>query len=158
MITSAASVHEILGLLASADVTTWVAGGWGVDALVGRQTRDHADLDVAVVDGRKALAVLGEAGFEVATDWWPGRVALRRLDGSEVDVHPIVFQADGSAVQTTHDGVEFVYPANGFTTGLIAGREVPCITAALQETFHSGYTPQQKDLDDLATLRDAGLI
>lgn len=26
----------------------WVDGGWGVDALIGRQPRDHSDLDLAV--------------------------------------------------------------------------------------------------------------
>jgi lincosamide nucleotidyltransferase A/C/D/E len=158
MTTTAAAVHEILDMLAAADIPTWIGGGGGIDALVGRQTRDHADLDVAVVDGRGALAALAAAGFEVVTDWWPGRMAMQRPDGSEVDVHPIVFRDDGSAVHTSREGQEFLYPVDGFTVGVIAGREVPCITAALQEVFHSGYEPQTKDLTDLATLRSAGLI
>ena len=32
--------------LADAGVRFWLAGGWGVDALAGRQTRSHRDLDV----------------------------------------------------------------------------------------------------------------
>jgi lincosamide nucleotidyltransferase A/C/D/E len=155
--TSVDAVLEVLDLLRAGGVQTWIGGGWGIDALVGGQTRPHADLDIAVVEADKALALLAGAGFEVVVDWSPGRVAVRRADGAEVDVHPIVFRADGSAVQTTHEGVEYLYPADGFTTGRIGGRKVPCITAALQAAFHSGYEPQEKDVADMATLRQAGL-
>jgi lincosamide nucleotidyltransferase A/C/D/E len=36
---------ELLEQLAAVG-PAWVGGGWGVDALVGRQTRSHADLAV----------------------------------------------------------------------------------------------------------------
>lgn len=39
-------VVEILGLLRRAGTEVWVGGGWGIDALLGRQTRDHRDLDL----------------------------------------------------------------------------------------------------------------
>lgn len=153
--TTPAAVHEVLALLSDAGVEAWIGGGWGVDALVGRQTREHDDLDLAVDKGRDAIAALTAAGFTVVTDWWPGRVAVRRGDGVEVDVHPIRFRSDGSAVQTTVDGTEYVYPNDGFTMGVIAGREVPCITAALQVEFHSGYEPSEKDRADMRALREA---
>jgi len=37
-------VHAVLDALGTAGIPTWVAGGWGVDALAGRQTRAHRDL------------------------------------------------------------------------------------------------------------------
>jgi lincosamide nucleotidyltransferase A/C/D/E len=157
-VTSAEAVLDVLDLLRAHQVRVWIGGGWGIDALVGRQTRPHADLDIVVLEAETTLAALEAAGFEVVVDWSPGRVAVRRTDGAEVDVHPIVFLPDGSAVQTTHEGVEYVYPANGFATGRIGGREVPCITAALQVAFHGGYEPQEKDVADMATLRRAGLV
>ncbi|WP_226863290.1 nucleotidyltransferase domain-containing protein [Mycolicibacterium baixiangningiae] len=43
--------HEVLALYraaVAAGVRLWVDGGWCVDALVGEQTREHDDLDVAV--------------------------------------------------------------------------------------------------------------
>ena len=48
-----------------ADVAVWVDGGWGVDALVGRETRLHKDLDllVAATDVQRAAAVLAGHGF-----------------------------------------------------------------------------------------------
>ncbi|MGI3781472.1 MAG: nucleotidyltransferase domain-containing protein, partial [Janthinobacterium lividum] len=41
-------VTEVLADLREVGCRAWVAGGWGVDALVGRQTRPHRDLDLAV--------------------------------------------------------------------------------------------------------------
>jgi lincosamide nucleotidyltransferase A/C/D/E len=41
-------VTAVLTALDRAHVRHWVAGGWGVAALVGRQTREHRDLDLAV--------------------------------------------------------------------------------------------------------------
>jgi hypothetical protein len=43
-------VVEILGWLSAASVDVWLDGGWGVDALVGEQTREHNDLDLIVRD------------------------------------------------------------------------------------------------------------
>jgi lincosamide nucleotidyltransferase A/C/D/E len=45
---TADDVVALYARLTQAGVRVWVDGGWGVDALLGRQTRPHADLDVAV--------------------------------------------------------------------------------------------------------------
>jgi hypothetical protein len=39
----------ISGLFAGSGVRWWIAGGWSLDLLVGRQTRRHADIDVTVL-------------------------------------------------------------------------------------------------------------
>jgi len=41
-------VFELLKLLEQQGLDVVVDGGWGVDALVGHQTRAHADLDIAI--------------------------------------------------------------------------------------------------------------
>ncbi|HTK52343.1 MAG TPA: hypothetical protein VL308_10675 [Gemmatimonadaceae bacterium] len=55
------SVHEIL---TTAGIPWAVAGGWALDLFLGRQTREHADLDLAVwrADQAKLRAAL-------ASDW-----------------------------------------------------------------------------------------
>jgi Aminoglycoside-2''-adenylyltransferase len=71
-------VLAVLDALASSDCRVWVAGGWGVDALFGRQTRAHRDLDLAV-DARHmatAIQILEGRGYSVETDWWPVRIEL----------------------------------------------------------------------------------
>jgi hypothetical protein len=50
MTMTAADVVEILGWLRAASAEVWLDGGWGVDALVGEQTREHKDLDLIVRD------------------------------------------------------------------------------------------------------------
>jgi len=43
--------HDVVDLLNSAEcigITIWVGGGWGVDALVGSQTRPHGDIDIYI--------------------------------------------------------------------------------------------------------------
>ncbi len=42
-------VIRIVGLLERQGLSVWLDGGWGVDALAGRQTRPHDDLDVAIL-------------------------------------------------------------------------------------------------------------
>jgi lincosamide nucleotidyltransferase A/C/D/E len=64
MTMTAADVVEILGWFGMASVDVWLDGGWGVDALVGEQTREHKDLDLIVRDAnesrmREVLATYG---------------------------------------------------------------------------------------------------
>jgi lincosamide nucleotidyltransferase A/C/D/E len=155
--TTAADVHSVLDLLAEAGASPVVAGGWGVDALLGRQTRPHADLDVAVAAEHEpaVLAALAEAGFEITTDWRPVRVALTHPGGAEVDVHPIRYLPDGSAVQSGFDDDEFHYPADGFLTGTIGERTIRCISASLQARFQTGYGPRDVDAADMTALQAA---
>jgi Aminoglycoside-2''-adenylyltransferase len=40
---------ELRGLLAGLTAPWWVAGGWALDLFLGRETRTHEDLDVAVL-------------------------------------------------------------------------------------------------------------
>jgi len=46
---SAADVVTIVDRLERAGLHVWIDGGWGVDALVGRQTRPHDDLDLVIL-------------------------------------------------------------------------------------------------------------
>jgi lincosamide nucleotidyltransferase A/C/D/E len=41
-------VVEIYDLLKSHGIKIWIDGGWGVDALLEKQTREHGDLDIAI--------------------------------------------------------------------------------------------------------------
>ena len=45
-------VRPVLDRLAAEDILAWVDGGWGIDALLEEQTRDHSDLDLSLSTGR----------------------------------------------------------------------------------------------------------
>jgi lincosamide nucleotidyltransferase A/C/D/E len=143
---------ELLDAFADAGVRVWVAGGWGIDALVGRQTREHRDLDVLYPREHDdtVRGLLADRGWVPETDWWPVRVEY--VGASYVDVHPLTFAPDGSAVQEGLDGGQFFYPASAFVGGVIGGRVVECLSAGQQRAFHAGYEPRTVDVVDIALL------
>ncbi|MFF3217138.1 nucleotidyltransferase domain-containing protein [Streptomyces sp. NPDC002886] len=154
----AAEVLSVLELLRGAGVDVWVGGGWGIDALLGRRTRDHRDLDLMHRREHEPalLAALAGAGFTETVDWRPVRFVFAHADGREIDLHPLVFAADGSAVQASLEPERpFRYPASCFVTGAIAGVAVPCLSAEQQVYFHQGYEPTDRDRRDMAQLRRA---
>ncbi|AHH97831.1 aminoglycoside nucleotidyltransferase [Kutzneria viridogrisea] len=151
------SVLRVLAVLQAADVEVWIGGGWGVDALVGRRTRAHRDLDLMhkAEQEPRVVAALRASGFVVTLDERPVRFVMADDAGVELDLHPLVFAEDGSAVQAADaSGGRFEYPADCFVTGSIEQARVPCLSAAQQVYFHQGYEPAGRDLHDMALLRD----
>jgi lincosamide nucleotidyltransferase A/C/D/E len=151
-------VVRVLAVLEDAGVSVWVGGGWGIDALVGVQTRPHRDLDLMHRQEQEPqlLDALGAAGYVEMGDWRPVRFVLADAHGRRVDAHPLVFSPDGSATQSSFDpDCPFVYPADCFVTGTIVGKAVPCLSAQRQVDFHHGYEPTERDRQDMAHLRRA---
>jgi lincosamide nucleotidyltransferase A/C/D/E len=148
-------VHRVIDVLADAGCRVWVAGGWGVDALAGRQTRPHRDLDLLIEAAclDDALEALGELGYEVETDWLPIRVEAAASGHRWVDLHPVVFDDEGHGVQAGPDGTTFDYPAACLVTGSLDGRAVPCLSVDRQIEAHTGFEPRDVDRADLALLR-----
>lgn len=151
-------VLEILGVLRNAGTEVWIGGGWGIDALLGRQTRPHRDLDLMHREDQEpaVVAALAGAGFTESLDRRPVRFVVTDGAGREIDLHPLVFAPGGSAVQASLEpGSPFVYPAACFVTGTIRHRAVPCLSAEQQVYFHQGYEPTDRDRHDMARLREA---
>ena len=92
-------VLALMDALGAAGVSAWVAGGWGVDALIGYQTRRHYDLDLVVSDTGDNLErmerVLARAGFRPGIrEFNPGLAMPLRLNwqddtGHTVEVMPV---------------------------------------------------------------------
>jgi lincosamide nucleotidyltransferase A/C/D/E len=155
-----ADVIRVLDRLDGAGVTVWLDGGWGVDALLGQQTRAHEDVDLAIArhDCPLAQETLAGLGFRHAPEVEPGlpaRRVLRTADGRRVDLHPLVFDAQGTGWQELPDGGWGLYPADGLRgRGEIAGRPVRCITPELQLRHHLGYRLTDRDHHDLRLLAE----
>ena len=149
---------QVLDRLDAAGVTVWLDGGWGVDALVGDQTRPHEDLDLAISrhECPRAQEVLAELGFRHAPEVEPGlpaRLVLRTADGCQVEFHPLAFDAAGNGWQKLPDGGWGLYPADGLRgRGEILGRPVRCTTPELQLRHHLGYPLADTDRHDLRLL------
>jgi lincosamide nucleotidyltransferase A/C/D/E len=153
-----AAVLAVLNGLRAREVTTWVDGGWGIDALVGEQTREHEDLDLVVAQAalgpaRAALGALGYRHDPSVRPGLPARVVLLDTDRRHVDLHPVVFDGRGNGWQLLGGGAWGAYPADGLTgVGLIGGRRVRCLTPQLQLRHHLGYPPDDDDRHDLRLL------
>ncbi|MEN3266572.1 hypothetical protein [Pseudonocardia sp.] len=151
-------VLAILDTLQKVAVEVWIGGGWGIDALLGKQTRSHRDLDLMHRHEQEPAVVtaLAEVGYTESLDWRPVRFVVADTYGREIDLHPLAFRPDGSAVQaSTAPGRPFVYLATCFVTGTIRNRTVPCLSPDQQVYFHQGYEPTDRDRHDMAQLREA---
>jgi lincosamide nucleotidyltransferase A/C/D/E len=146
---------SILAALARGAVPAWVDGGWGVDALLGEQTRDHEDLDlvIALSDADNACEALSALGFVLTEDERPTRFVLSDSAGRHVDFHTVAFDAEGGGVQQLQDGRSYRYPPEGFAgRGIIGDRKVPCLTPEVQLECHVGYEPTETDRHDVRLL------
>jgi lincosamide nucleotidyltransferase A/C/D/E len=171
-------VVELYTALLHEGVQVWVDGGWGVDALLERQTRPHKDFDaIAAFDELPVLAaVLADRGFALKHVWeenrWVAHTGSVRLIGregpcrsvatafvlwdpfgGEIDIHAVRFDEHGRGVPAWNS--DFLYPAEAFDSlGVIEGVSVRCLSAETQMRTHTGYELQQKDVDDLRLLHE----
>lgn len=145
---------EILDALRSHGVEATVDGGWGVDALIGQQTRCHEDLDlvVGIGDLHAIESALRPLGFSIAEDHLPVRFVMRDANQSQLDFHTVSFDEQGGGIQPQPGGGSFRYPPEGFVHGQIAGRQVSCVSAQVQVLCHLGYEPTSKDAHDVLLL------
>ena len=148
---SADAVVQLLQLFGQQGIEVVADGGWGVDALLGEQTRFHADLDIALEhkDVPKLRALLEARGYKDVPrdDTRDCNFVMGDEQGHEVDFHSYTFDARGTLVF----GVE--YPFDSLTgTGTIQGYSVKCISAEWMVKFHAGYELDENDYHDVSAL------
>ena len=68
-------------------------------------------------------------------------------------MHAVRFDERGFGVQAGIHGAHFDDPPDAFSTGMIDGSSVWCVSMAQQLRFDSGYPLRQRDRHDLATPR-----
>ena len=133
----AARVIETLAVLSGAGIQAWVFGGWGIDALTGRQTRPHRDLDLMIshLDLDAALLALGGLGYR---EWFRNPCDMR-IGGFEVPGEVVVVRDASMRVVDLHP-VALPDPHPSLASGTIAGQSVRCLSASQQIQTRSGHT------------------
>lgn len=129
----------------------WIDGGWCVDALLGRQTRPHADLDLAVEHRHepRLRQLLTQRGFaevvrENSTSW---SYVLQDSEGRVLDIHVFEYDAQGN------NTYGIAYPFGSLSgTGLIDGQPVQCVNPEWMFRFKTAYIPAEKDHLDVQAL------
>ena len=66
----ALSPNGVTALFAGFDAPWWIAGGWAIDLFLGRQTREHGDIDLAMLrsDQDRLARYLADWDVHVAHD------------------------------------------------------------------------------------------
>lgn len=149
-------VLQIVTWLEEAEIVVWLDGGWGVDALLGQQTRSHSDLDLVVrlEDVSQIEQTLALYQFEIVLSELPTRFVMKDANGRSVDFHTVQQDSSEQFIQVLQDGTPFYYPQNSLTgQGMIDGNVISCITAEAQMICHTGYKPQAKDIHDVRLLQ-----
>jgi lincosamide nucleotidyltransferase A/C/D/E len=154
---TAANVIEFLAKMETLGIQIWIIGGWGVDALLGEQTRPHDDLDIVIQwkDVERACEYLEGRSFRNVprpdTSTW--NFVLGDSLGHEIDFHVIVFDEEGNGIYgPTERGV--IYPPAGslWDDGSIMGHRVRCISPEQMVKDHIGYKVRERDFQDVSAL------
>jgi len=134
-------------------IEIWIDGGWGVDALLGKQTRQHNDLDIFIQE-KDVSSLLNwckskgyrEIKLEMAR---PFNFVYGDDAGHEVDVHVIVFNNEGNISYGEGDKRE-IFPAAALGgTGAINDLAVKCTSPEWIVKWHSGYKPPEQHYQDI---------
>jgi lincosamide nucleotidyltransferase A/C/D/E len=148
---TAIDVLNIYNLLNGNGISIWVDGGWGVDALLGKQSREHEDLDIAVHRKDNAslrqLLVTKRYREKWRDDSSEFMYVMENRCGNSIDMH--VFEYGDDGINTY--GIE--YPFGSLAgTGVINGQKVNCINPQFMLRFKTGYEPKENDLHDVREL------
>jgi lincosamide nucleotidyltransferase A/C/D/E len=147
--------EDAVDLLKTAEhigVKVWLDGGWGIDALVGYQTRPHNDIDIFIQqkDAAAFTGMLRSKGYrEIQMDYTTATHTAWR-DGNDriIDLHLFEFGKEG----TLHFENE-AYPSEILTgKGIIGTTAVNCLTAEAQLQYHQGYEYDENDKKDVLLL------
>jgi lincosamide nucleotidyltransferase A/C/D/E len=148
---------RIVSALRDAGVDATVGGGWGIDALLGRQTRPHSDLDlwVAAEDLDALIKTFVHLGIDRLYPWGADRPWNFVVhDGHElrVDLHFYERLSGGQVHYGSVRGGDVFDVACLRGKGTIAGAGVVCDSPEWALQCHTGYLPRSVDRHDVTKL------
>ena len=141
----ATNVIELYNDFSRSGMTIWIDGGWAVDAVVGRETRPHQDLDIAFENKHVSLLkrCLEQHGYVAVNREGRSERSFVYADAESrcIDVHVVVLDKRDGVHGSSLDGI--AYPAGSLTgEGVIAGTTVRCVKAELLLQFKTSYPPR----------------
>jgi lincosamide nucleotidyltransferase A/C/D/E len=153
--------------LSNQQLSYWVGGGWGLDILVGCETRRHGDLDFVLANFKVELPdvalVLAELGYQRknplgGTMWFPDAEVYEDDHGHHIEILNINWKLlatassllgsrstpDPEIANHSEQPTEMLL-AKLTSTGEVDGVSVPILSAAAQQLFHLGYERRDED-------------
>ena len=165
----AEDVISIYQSLSANNIQVWLAGGWGIDALLQEQTRPHKDLDLIMLvdDIVRMRDLLGRAGYDLKDLWseniWvvdshgteiPTAFVLQDSEGREVDAHAMRLDGRGNGVPAWAAEGLVLKGEDLAGEGMIAGVAVRCLSPGMQVLCHTGYDLPHEQVRDLELLHE----
>ena len=143
---------EVLSMFEDAAIKIFLDGGWGIDALVGYESRQHNDIDVFIedCDKLKALNALMKAGYvEMIMDYTTlNHTVWHDKNDRIIDLHFFTYDCNRNLI---FEGE--TYPSDVFSgKGHICHKDIACIAPDYQLQFHSGYELDENDIKDVVLL------
>ena len=157
-------IRKVITVTQAADISAWLFGGWGLDARIGRITREHGDVEFWVerIHAERSKEVLVGAGATALTTQPPEESCEFTWDGVAFSTAYFDRQADGSFFQPLGRWSDWLFPPGSFGAdlGTLDGTKVLAMSVsgmlAMKEQFphlRNGRPWRQKDIDDIAILR-----
>jgi lincosamide nucleotidyltransferase A/C/D/E len=160
---TAQKLVDIYNDLENLGVEVFLDGGWGVDALLGEQTREHKDADLVVFkhELEKIKQYFLTCGYEDQTEgnvWW--HFFMRSKD-NEIDFLVLEKADDGGAYYGPRENNAYFPPDAFGGRGLISGKpvlclspeyRVLCLTRAYGVVVRNNYQINEKDCRDLIAI------
>jgi hypothetical protein len=157
-------IRKIIAAAEAADIPAWLFGGWGLDARIGRITREHGDIEFWVerIHAERSKAVLVGAGATALTTQPPEEACEFRWDAVPFSTAYFDRQPDGSSGQPLGRFSDWLFPPGSFgdEPGTLDGRPVLAMSVAgmlaMKEQFphlRNGRPWRQKDIADIEILR-----
>jgi hypothetical protein len=157
-------IREVIAVTQAAGISAWLFGGWGLDARIGRITREHGDVEFWVerINAERSKAVLVEAGAMALATQPPEEAC--EFTWADVPFSTAYFdrQPDGSSVQLLGRWSDWLFPPGSFgdEPGTLEGMPVPAMSVSgmltMKEQFphlRNGRPWRQKDIADIEVLR-----
>ena len=157
-------IRKVVAVTGAAHIPAWLFGGWGLDARIGRITREHGDVEFWVerIHAERSKAALVGAGATALTTQPPEEACEFTWDDVPFSTAYFDRQPDGSSSQPLGRFSDWLFPPGSFgeEPGTLDGTPVLAMSVsgmlAMKEQFprlRNGRPWRRKDIDDIEILR-----
>jgi lincosamide nucleotidyltransferase A/C/D/E len=150
----ASEVNRVLSAFEAGRLRYWLAGGWGVDALIGVQSRAHDDLDIVLERfeqmepvARRLMAALGYSFVDSHRDdafTLPLTSTFDDGEGHRVQLVSLAWRWLAAelglpAPDESDEAIPAALVEAVSAEGAVEGRRVPCVSVRTQRFLHADH-------------------
>ena len=157
-------IRKVVAAMRAADVPAWLFGGWGLDARIGRITREHGDVEFWVerIHAERSKAALVETGATPLATQPPEESCEFVLDDVPFSTAYFDRWPDGSFSQPEGRFSDWLFPPGSFGDEPVALDGTPVLAMsvagmlAMKEQYprlRNGRPWRPKDVSDIEILR-----